>query len=97
MAEKTGTLWEAVNPEDGYSTCHGFPSMSAWLLMRDALGVRRIDRAARTVEVAVPDVPLDWCEGVVPLSATAEATVSWRRTASGDAKLSVRLPDGWRH
>ena len=27
MAEKTGTLWEAVSP-DGYSCCHGFISLS---------------------------------------------------------------------
>ena len=93
MAEKTGTLWEAVS-SDGYSCCHGFPSMAAWLLVRDALGVKAIDRKAKTVTIAPPsDVPLMWCEGTVPLPDGA-AMVRWRKE-NGKQEVDVSLPRGW--
>jgi len=96
MAEKTGTLWEAVS-SDGYSCCHGFPCMAAWLLLRDALGVKSIDRKNKVVAIDVPaDLPLDWCEGVVPLPEGASAKVSWRRGPDGAARADVILPDGWK-
>ena len=94
MVEKTGTLWESVS-SDGYSCCHGFPSMAAWLLVRDALGVKAIDRRTKTVTVSMPsDIPLDWCEGTVPVSSTESVTVKWRK--SGGAFLpDVKMPSGW--
>ena len=95
MAEKTGTLWEAVS-SDGYSCCHGFPSLAAWLIVREALGVRAIDRKAKTVRVAPPgDVPLAWCEGTVPVSGGEALSVAWRKV-NGTPMLDVRLPPGWR-
>ncbi len=94
MAEKTGTLWEGMS-SDGYSCCHGFPSMAAWLLMRDALGVKAIDRAAKSVTVLPPsDVPLDWCEGTIPVSKTEEVFVKWERR-DGRICVDARLPIGW--
>ena len=95
MAEKTGTLWEAMSSE-GYSCCHGFPAMAAWLLARDALGVKAIDRAAKTVTVSPPaGVPLDWCEGAIPLPGGETCRVRWMRK-DGKTEVSVSLPDGWR-
>jgi len=94
MAEKTGTLWEAMS-SDGYSCCHGFPSLAAWLLVRDALGVKAIDREAKTVAVSMPsDIPLDWCEGTIPISSTETLTVKWRKSG-GEPSFSVKLPSGW--
>ena len=94
MAEKTGTLWESVS-SDGFSCCHGFPCMAAWLLARDALGVKAVDRVAKTVVVAPPeDVPLEWCEGTVPVSDGEAIHVSWRKV-EGHAVLDVELPSGW--
>ncbi|MBQ3289702.1 MAG: hypothetical protein IJH50_09865 [Kiritimatiellae bacterium] len=91
MAEKTGSLWEAVS-SDGYSCCHGFPSLAAWLIVRDALGVKAIDRKARTVRIdPSAGVSLDWCEGTVPVSDSEAIAVKW----SG-GKPDVRLPPGWR-
>ena len=96
MALKTGTLWESVSPEKGYSCCHGFPSMAAWLLARDALGVRRINRATKELEVAVPQgIDLAWCEGRLPVSETEEVRVRWHRR-NGRNDLAVDLPRGWR-
>ena len=79
----------------GYSCCHGFPSMAAWVIARDALGLRTIDRANRKVKVAVPDgIPLDWCEGTIPVSADAAVTIRWRK-ANGKPSVDVELPAGW--
>lgn len=95
MAEKTGTLWEAMS-SDGYSCCHGFTSMAAWLLVRDALGVKLIDRAAKTVTVSPPsDIPLDWCEGTIPLPGGESCHVKWTRK-DGKTDIDISLPDGWR-
>ena len=94
MAEKTGTLWEAMSSA-GYSCCHGFPSMAAWLLVRDALGVKAIDRRTKTVTLSVPSgIPLDWCEGTIPVSSTEAITVKWRKS-NGEPSLNVELPPGW--
>lgn len=96
MAEETGTLWESVNADDTYSCCHGFPSMAAWLLARDALGLKRIDRASKTVVIALPrNVDLEWCEGTIPVSPDAVVTVKWRKLG-GKPVVEVELPDGWR-
>ncbi len=94
MAEKTGTLWENAQPSA--SCCHGFASIAAEYLFRDMLGVRRIDYIGRRILVDPPkDLPLDWCEGTVPVSDTEAATVRWERK-DGEIRLDVRLPPGWR-
>ena len=95
MAAKTGTLWEGMDVSGDHSCCHGFPSLAAWLIAREALGVRRIDHAGRTVELNVPKgCPLDRCEGVLPLG-DARLELSWRRKG-GAVEFDVKCPDGWR-
>ena len=95
MAEKTGTLWEAVS-SDGYSCCHGFPCLAAWLIVRDALGIKSIDRKSKTVEVSpAADLPLDWCEGSVPLSTSETMTVKWRKDGERPS-VQVDMPPGWK-
>jgi hypothetical protein len=70
--------------------------MAAWLLVRDALGVKSIDRKNKVVAIDAPaDLPLDWCEGVVPLPDGKSAKVSWRRGPDGAVHADVILPDGW--
>ena len=65
-------------------------------MARDALGVKSIDRKAKAVEVKPPEgVPLEWCEGSVPVSATEAVSVSWRKDG-GAQSLKVDLPPGWR-
>ena len=93
MAERTGTLWE--NQQPSASCCHGFASIAAEYLFRDMLGVRRVDCVGRRVFVDPPtDLPLDWCEGTVPVSAAEEAFVRWERR-DGRIVADVRLPSGW--
>ena len=101
MAEKTGTLWESVGTEsvgtDGFSCCHGFPCQAAWLLVRDALGVKRIDRGAKTVHVSAPEgIPLEWCEATLPVSKDESVTVKWRRDSKGCPEYESVLPRGWK-
>ena len=96
MAEKTGTLWESVGT-DGFSCCHGFPCQAAWLLVRDALGVKRIDRGAKTVHVSAPEgIPLEWCEATLPVSKDESVTVKWRRDSKGCPEYESVLPRGWK-
>lgn len=95
MAEKTGTLWESVGT-DGFSCCHGFPCQAAWLLVRDALGVKQIDRRAKTVHVSAPEgISLEWCEAILPVSKDESVTVKWRRGSDGRPVYESVLPQGW--
>lgn len=94
MAERTGTLWENLQPSA--SCCHGFAAIAAEYLFRDMLGVRRVDYVGKRVFVAPPaDLPLDWCEGVVPLLDDAVVEISWRRGPDGRISLASSLPEGW--
>ena len=94
MAERTGTLWENLQPSA--SCCHGFSSIAAEYLFRDILGVRHIDYKGRRVTFSPPnDMPLDWCEGVVPLAEDAVAQIKWRRSKDGVVSTECKLPDGW--
>ena len=94
MAERTGTLWEHLDTRA--SCCHGFACIASEYLFRDILGVRAVDRTAKTVRFAPPkDVDLDWCEGVLPLSATETARFRWTRMPEGP-KPVCSLPSGWK-
>jgi len=95
MAEKTGTLWEHGDPRA--SCCHGFAAIAAEYLYRDILGVLKIDDATKTIRVSpVADLPLDWCEGNVPLPDGEIAVVKWQKR-NGQPSLSLTLPSGWKH
>ncbi len=94
MADRTGTLWE--NQQPSASCCHGFASIASEYLFRDMLGVRRVDYAGKRIWVKPPaDMPLDWCEGVVPLSQDTVAEIAWRRGSDGKISADSRLPTGW--
>ena len=89
-----GTLWEFDKPN--HSCCHGFASHAAVLLVRDVLGVKRIDPVARTVAFEPPaGSPLGFCEAALPTD-DGEIEVGWRRRADGTVERRVRLPAGWR-
>jgi alpha-L-rhamnosidase len=78
MAERTGTLWEMIS--DRASCNHGFASHAAVYLYRDILGVKSVDVSSRKVVVEVPaDIPLDWCEGTLPVSPDESVRVKWTR------------------
>ena len=93
MARRTGTLWEHDNVSN--SCDHGFASHAAVVLFRDVLGVRSVDPVARRIVIRVDsNLPLASCRGTVPLSATEELRVEWRKSSAG---VDVRYvaPEGW--
>ena len=93
MARRTGTLWEHDNISN--SCDHGFASHAAVVLFRDVLGVRSIDPVARQIVLKVdPSLPLENCRGTVPLSATEELRVEWRKTSAG-LVVHDEEPKGW--
>jgi alpha-L-rhamnosidase len=65
MAETTGTLWE--HDSDQNSLNHGFEAHTAYLLYRDALGVREIDTQKRRVDLHFTRSGLERCEGEIPI------------------------------
>lgn len=95
MAQKTGTLWENISTT---ASCnHGFASHAAITLYRDILGIRAVDYAKKTVTVAAPEgLPLDWCEGEMPLSQGEMMKMAWRKDAQGKTVLLAEVPSGWR-
>ena len=94
MAAQTGTLWEFDKPT--HSCCHGFASHAAVLLVRDILGVKKIDYAARTVVFEPPpQSPLAFCEVALPTD-EGDLEIGWRYSENGAVTPVVRLPDGWR-
>ena len=92
MAEETGTLWENVG---SYASCnHGFASHIVHTLYRDALGLYRIDRVRKRIELRFSDLELDWCEGRIP---TAEGPISLRWSRQGGALVyRLDMPAGYR-
>ena len=57
------------------------------------LGLHRVDRIARKLDLRFSDLPLDWCEGSVPTAAGPLKLRWWK----GGEKLAHRLelPAGW--
>ena len=65
MADRTGTLWENI---DVRASCnHGFASHIAHILFRDILGIKLIDIQNNKIIVQLCDLPLEWCEGRIPI------------------------------
>lgn len=91
MADRTGTLWE----NDGdYASCnHGFASHEIHVLYRDVLGIQSIDKLRKIVRLNVGDVPLEWCEGTMPVP-DGLIKIHWERE-DGVLKLKTKLPKGW--
>ena len=91
MAERTGTLWENV---DTHASCnHGFASHVVHVLYRDALGIQAIDAPNKKITLRLPDPPLDWCEGRIPVGDDAVSLEWWR--AGDELHYRVRVPAGF--
>lgn len=92
MADRTGTLWEHDAPS---ASCnHGFASHAAHVFYRDVLGLYQVDPLAKTLQLRISDLPLDWCEGTMP---TSDGPVQMRWWKEGK-KLVYRLqtPAGYK-
>ncbi|MBP5284860.1 MAG: hypothetical protein ILO34_01975 [Kiritimatiellae bacterium] len=94
MAARTGTLWEHDYITN--SCDHGFASHVAVMLLRDVLGIAKIDRASKTVELKVDSaIPLEFCRGTVPLSETEDLEIAWKKAGGGTEIDIVHCPEGW--
>lgn len=92
MVERTGTLWE----HDGaYASCnHGFASHGGvHALLRDVLGLHRVDTVRHTVRVRFTDLELEWCEGRVPTPA-GPVELRWRKEGR-TLRYHIALPAGY--
>ena len=91
MADRTGTLWE--NVQDNASLNHGFASHAAVTFYRDILGLRRVDAVNKTVDILIPDVPLERCAGAVPAGSDI-VQLAWVRNGK-KIHRTVNAPAGW--
>ena len=91
MADRTGTLWENVDPS---ASCnHGFASHAVETLFRDVLGLARVDTVRKRVDLRFTDASLEWCEGRAPVPGGAVALRWWRE--GGGRSYHVNAPVGW--
>ena len=91
MAERTGTLWEF---DGALASCnHGFASHVSSMLLRDCLGLWRVDPVAREVTLRLSDVGLAWCRGSRPVPG-GSISLAWRKEG-GKLYYQVSAPDGW--
>jgi alpha-L-rhamnosidase len=92
MAERTGTLWE--NTDSSASCNHGFASHVAVMLLRDVVGISKVDHATKRVYVVPSLSDLPWSSGSVPV-AGGMVTISWKKTDVG-FKRTLKAPAGWK-
>jgi alpha-L-rhamnosidase len=91
MAEKTGTLWE--NDGAYASLNHGFASHAAVSLYRDVLGLREVDVVNKKIRAYIPEVPLDWCSGEMPVPGGV-VKLRWEKV-DGEVRVTLEAPDGY--
>jgi alpha-L-rhamnosidase len=91
MVERTGTLWE--HDSTLASCCHGFASHAAHTVLRDVLGIERVDTSGKVVKLRFADLTLDRCEGSIPTSA-GEVGLRWAQDGK-KIKYHLSLPPGF--
>lgn len=93
MAERTGTLWENVDPS---ASCnHGFASHIVHTLYRDVLGLHSVDVVNKVVKLRFADLNLPWAEGEVPVSG-GRVSLRWHKTGDGGLAYRVDVPAGYK-
>ena len=92
MAERTGTLWE--NTDASASCNHGFASHVAVMILRDVVGIAKVDHVTKRVYVVPSLSEIPWCSGSVPVPG-GMVTISWKKTDLG-YKRTLKAPAGWK-
>ena len=88
MAEGTGSLWE-LDQSDA-SRNHGFASHAAHILLRDVLGLRKVDRVKKLLKVRFADLSLESCRGSIPPPDGA-IELEWKKD-QGTLKYRLKSP-----
>ena len=91
MAELTGTFWENMGNEASMN--HAFGSQVIVHLLRDVLGLYRVDSVSKVVQVRFSDSSISMCEGRVPTS-DGFVSLKWEKT-SGKLTYQVDAPAGY--
>lgn len=92
MADRTGTLWEHDAPT---ASCnHGFASHAAHVLLRDVLGVSKVDTVGKSILLRFSKVSLEWCEGSIP-TPDGPIEVRWKK-APDRLVYRLKLPEGYK-
>ncbi len=92
MAERTGTLWEHMQ---NHASCnHGFASYIGHVLYRDVLGIKEIDYENKSITIRFTDLPLEWCEGSIPIG-DALINLKWSRKDK-TIEYSLQTPAGFK-
>lgn len=91
QAAATGTLWEHAH--DKYSMNHGFTSQICCVLNQVVLGIKKINRMEKRIDLRFLQVPVEWCRGKVPMEED-ELEIDWWK-ADNRLHYSVRMPDGY--
>lgn len=92
MEKETGTLWEH---DEACASCnHGFASHVIHNLFRDLLGVRKIDTNEKTIEIAIGDSNIMWCEGYLPVE-DSRLYVKWKKENDRPV-LYFEVPTGYK-
>jgi len=92
MANQTGTLWE--HDKTVASCNHGFASHVAHVLVRDVLGLYRVDTQQKAITLRFSNLPLDWCAATLPV-AGGFVRLEWQKT-EGRIEYKLDLPSGYR-
>lgn len=64
------------------------------MMLRDVVGITRVDHVKKHVYVIPSLSDLTWCSGSVPVPG-GMVTVSWKKTALG-YKRTLKAPVGWK-
>ena len=91
MAELTGTFWENMGNEASMN--HAFGSHVIVHLFRDVLGLYRIDRVGKSVQVCFSDSSIPMCEGRVP-TPDGFVFLKWKKD-SGTLTYQLDVPAGY--
>ncbi len=92
MANQTGTLWE--HDKTVASCNHGFASHVAHVLVRDVLGLYRVDTQQKAITLRFSNLPLDWCAATLPV-AGGFVRLEWQKN-EGRIEYKLDLPSGYR-
>lgn len=76
------------------SHTHAWSAAPGYFMSRTVLGISRIGRGWKRIEVAPQPGDLAWAKGRVPLPQGGWIEVDWRRMPDGKIKLTVQAPPG---
>ena len=92
MAHLTGTLWE--NMQSHASCNHGFASYIGYVLYRDVLGIKEVDRVKKKITLRFTDLDLERCSGSMPLGDEV-IKLEWRRE-NNSLRYKLEAPKGFK-